>query len=506
MVAFAFSCFAILLYLWLTFGGPSRWRPRATGSTSPSPRRPARPGGRRPDLRRQGGRGQERTSTATARDEGMIEIEAKYAPMPTDTRRSCARRRCSARPTWSSPRAAAAAGMLPDGGTLPPRQVATRWSSTRSSARSTRRRAGRSRPGCDQQGKAVGRHGRGHQRRARQPGAVRGGHRTRCWRSSTSRRRDVRTLVRDTGMVFDALTEREGQLAGLITNSNRVFATTASRDRELAETSTILPTFIDEGRVTTSTALTAFAKNTNPLITQLRPAARELSPTLIELAPPGAQPEGPVQGPRAADRRVEEGHPGHRAVPRRRRSRCCASSTRSCATSTRSCGAWASTSASHRILRQLGVRPPRPSTGRPAPAAADALPAHGEPAQPREPRGLSAPPATNRPNPYVSRGRQPVHPIKVFGTYPCTHRRHPAAGAARHAARPRRSQLPGRPCRRSTRTRSPTRSATAPRPDQHSTSTGTGTWPRRPASSRTPLANLIGQSGKYPHLEEDPAK
>jgi hypothetical protein len=44
----------------------------------------------------------------------------------------------------------------------------------------------------------------------------------------------------------------------------------------------VLPTFLDETR-TTVRRVTRFAHTTNPLITQLRPAARELSPTLIDL-------------------------------------------------------------------------------------------------------------------------------------------------------------------------------------------------------------------------------
>jgi phospholipid/cholesterol/gamma-HCH transport system substrate-binding protein len=89
--------------------------------------------------------------------------------------------------------------------------------------------------------------------------------------------------VRDTGEVFAALTERQGQLQQLIVNSNRVFDATASRDQELADTFRVFPTFLDEARLTTD-RLTTFANNTNPLVTQLRPAARELSPTLISLA------------------------------------------------------------------------------------------------------------------------------------------------------------------------------------------------------------------------------
>jgi phospholipid/cholesterol/gamma-HCH transport system substrate-binding protein len=88
--------------------------------------------------------------------------------------------------------------------------------------------------------------------------------------------------VRDTGEVFEALSERDGQLRSLIVNSNRVWEAVASRDAQLADTFRVFPTFLREGRATTE-RLTAFADDTNPLIDQLRPAARELSPTLVDL-------------------------------------------------------------------------------------------------------------------------------------------------------------------------------------------------------------------------------
>ena len=64
------------------------------------------------------------------------------------------------------------------------------------------------------------------------------------------RRQDgaTRGLVRDTGEVFNALSERRGQLSGLITNSNRVFETTAARDQQLADTFVAFPTFLREAR------------------------------------------------------------------------------------------------------------------------------------------------------------------------------------------------------------------------------------------------------------------
>ena len=70
---------------------------------------------------------------------------------------------------------------------------------------------------------------------------------------------------------------------GLITNANRVFATTAARNRELAQSFMALPTFERETTATVN-RLARFSRATNPLITQLRPAARQLSPTLVDLS------------------------------------------------------------------------------------------------------------------------------------------------------------------------------------------------------------------------------
>ena len=60
----------------------------------------------------------------------------------------------------------------------------------------------------------------------------------------------MQRLIRDSGEVFAALTERDGQLRSLIENSNTVFATTASRDTELQQAFTALPTFERESRTT----------------------------------------------------------------------------------------------------------------------------------------------------------------------------------------------------------------------------------------------------------------
>src|SRR6478735_808400 len=92
----------------------------------------------------------------------------------------------------------------------------------------------------------------------------------------------VRQLVSNTGVVFDALSQRKGQLSSLITNSNNVFKATALRNTQLEAAFRALPTFELESTRTVK-RLTQFAKLTNPLVTQLRPAAVQLSPTLIQL-------------------------------------------------------------------------------------------------------------------------------------------------------------------------------------------------------------------------------
>ncbi|MBA3840080.1 MAG: MCE family protein, partial [Thermoleophilaceae bacterium] len=56
--------------------------------------------------------------------------------------------------------------------------------------------------------------------------------------------------IRNTGLVFDALNRREGELADLIVNSSRVFSATQARDDELAETIRVFPSFLRETRST----------------------------------------------------------------------------------------------------------------------------------------------------------------------------------------------------------------------------------------------------------------
>jgi ABC-type transporter Mla subunit MlaD len=62
-----------------------------------------------------------------------------------------------------------------------------------------------------------------------------------------------------------------------------VFATTAARDAELQAAFKALPTFEKESS-TTLKRLSRFSANANPVVSDLRPAAKEMSPTFVQLA------------------------------------------------------------------------------------------------------------------------------------------------------------------------------------------------------------------------------
>ena len=65
-------------------------------------------------------------------------------------------------------------------------------------------------------------------------------------------------------------------------NSNNTFEATASRDEALAETFAIFPTFLDESKATLA-RLERFARNTHPLVNDLKGPADDLGPTLRDL-------------------------------------------------------------------------------------------------------------------------------------------------------------------------------------------------------------------------------
>ena len=282
MVLFALSCFGILLYLWLVFGGSTPLKPQGYRFNVNFPE--ATQLAQEADVRISGvpvGRvkKKELDNESTSVE---IEIEERYAPLPADTR-AVLRQKTLLGETYVELSPGTKEGaMVPDGGRLAKGQVSPTVELDEIFRAFDAKTREAFRVWMDQQGRAF--EGRGEDINDALGNLAPFAEDTSEVLEILDRHeRATQQLVRDTGEVFSALTEREGQLRQLIVNSNRLFEATAARDAELAETFRILPTFLVESRVTTD-RLTEFANDTDPLVTQLRPAARELSPTLISLA------------------------------------------------------------------------------------------------------------------------------------------------------------------------------------------------------------------------------
>jgi len=104
----------------------------------------------------------------------------------------------------------------------------------------------------------------------------------RILRQLNAQSRATSKLFANTGEVFDAISEREGQLQGLITNTNRVFSETNARNRELAQIFREFPRFERESRITLP-VLTRFGRRADPVVRQLQPAASAFEPVFDDV-------------------------------------------------------------------------------------------------------------------------------------------------------------------------------------------------------------------------------
>jgi phospholipid/cholesterol/gamma-HCH transport system substrate-binding protein len=283
MVLFALSCFGLLLFLWLAFGGPIPLKPKGYQFHVDMPE--ATTLAKEADVRISGvpvGTVRDiRPDRRTGRSDITIELQSRYAPLRSDAKAVLRQKTLLGETYVELDPGDRRAKPVPEGGKLAFSQVSqtveldeilrTFDPSTRTAFQSW----------MQSQATAIGTHGRAVNDALGNLGP---------FAEDAARMADILNqhegalsqLVANTGVVFQALTERDGQLRSLIENSNRVFATTAARSQDLQAAFVALPTFERESRATL-TRLSAFAANADPLVTQLRPAARELSPTLQDL-------------------------------------------------------------------------------------------------------------------------------------------------------------------------------------------------------------------------------
>src|SRR3954462_84312 len=282
MVGFALSCFGLLLFLWLAFGGAIPLSPK--GYRFNTSFGEATQLAQEADVRISGvavGKGKTIATKEDGRSDVTIEIKSKYAPVPKNTRATLRQKTLLGETYVELTPGDKSTGMLPENGTLPVAQV----SPTVELDEIFRAFDRRTRDAFQtwMQSQATSFRGRGRDiNDAIGNLALFAVDTDVLLRILNAQQADVRGVVRDTGTVFNALSARDSELASLITNSNKVFQPTAQRDEDLKAFFRVLPTVQQESTLTVN-RLTRFANNTNPVVTQLRPAARELSPTLQQL-------------------------------------------------------------------------------------------------------------------------------------------------------------------------------------------------------------------------------
>ena len=284
MVGFALSCFALVLFLWLAFGGPIPLKPK--GYRLSASFAEASQLATEADVRISGVPvGKVKTiepDAKTGRSLVTMELDAEYAPLPSDSKALLRQKTLLGETYVELTPGTEQAKTVPEGGRLPEGNVSETVELDEILRTFDPETRAAFQEWMQTQAQAIGGHGRDLNDALGNlgPFAVDAAELVDILNRQEPA---VRNLISNTGVVFEALTERNGQLRELIENSNTVFRTTAQRDRELQEAFVALPTFERESRQTVD-RLARFARDTDPLVTQLRPAARELSPTLRDLS------------------------------------------------------------------------------------------------------------------------------------------------------------------------------------------------------------------------------
>jgi ABC-type transporter Mla subunit MlaD len=284
ITGFALSCFGILLFLWVTFGGPTPFRAKPYELKVPF--NEATQLAEQSDVRISGVNVGKVQSIALAPNGkqalATVAIDDQYAPLPESTRAMLRTKTLLGETYIELTPGSRQAPELGDGATLPEANVAesvqldeifrTFNAQTRAAFQEWMQEA------------AVAINGQG-QNLSYALGSIEPTFTEfdKLFRVLSTQEQAVAQLFRNGTTTFQSLRGREGQLADLIQSSNAVFQTTARRDHDIEALFRAFPTFLDESKLTTA-RLKDFSLEADPLMRQLVPAAEQLSPTLISLS------------------------------------------------------------------------------------------------------------------------------------------------------------------------------------------------------------------------------
>lgn len=281
---FALSCFALLLYLWLAFGGPTPLQAQSYQLKVPFPE--ATQLASEADVRISGVtvgkvKGLDLTEDGE-RTLATIELDDEFGPVPEDTRAMLRSKTLLSEAYVELTPGDPGAPDLADGGRLPDGQVARsiQLDEIMRTFDPETRRAFQ----VWMQSSAAGARGQGlafnNAFGAFQPTFAQFDQLLRTLDSQSSA---VRRMFRDGAESFRALSDQPGEFSGMIRNFNRVFETTAERNRDLEEMFVAFPTFLDESRATAN-RFAEFSVDAEPLMRQLTPVATELSATMTRFS------------------------------------------------------------------------------------------------------------------------------------------------------------------------------------------------------------------------------
>jgi ABC-type transporter Mla subunit MlaD len=296
IVGFALSCFGILLFLWVTFGGSTPFRAKPYQVKVPFDE--ATQLAEQSDVRISGvnvGKVQG-IELSPSGDQAIatVDIDNQYAPLPDSTRAILRTKTLLGETYIELTPGSAGQADLEDGGRLPAANVAesvqldeifrTFDPETRAAFQTWMQDSAAAIEG---QGEAFS-YALGQFEPTFTELAD-------LFRVLDTQRLALGQLFRDGATTFTALRGREGELADLIQSSNAVFQTTARRDADIEALFRAFPTFLDESRLTLE-RLKTFSLDADPLMRQLVPAAEELSPTLIAISKLAPEAKGLFEG------------------------------------------------------------------------------------------------------------------------------------------------------------------------------------------------------------------
>ena len=283
MTLFALSCFGILLYLWVSFGGPTPLRAEGYRVQVQMPESallvneaPVRMAGL--DV----GKVKEKALEKQGGQLVTIEMDRDFAPIPKDSRVTLRQKSLLGQIYIEITPGSDESGQLDDGGRLPPANVEETVDFDELISTFDKPTRDNYQGWIKELAKAI-KNGRGEDLSDAFYNFV-------AFTEDGNSVLEIldeqdpalRRLIKNTGVTLGAINRRYGEFGELVTNANDFFGALASRNDALAETIQVFPTFLEESRLT-FVRLKTFAEDTRPLVRELQPVALQLQPTLRDL-------------------------------------------------------------------------------------------------------------------------------------------------------------------------------------------------------------------------------